>query len=67
MRSRKKRGKLPNKERAELACRLLRGLDVPEYDVPDEEVMDRMREADEDPSVMISFDELVEGLLDRGR
>lgn len=29
--------------------------------------MDRMREADEDPSVMISFDELVEGLLDRGR
>ncbi len=59
-------GKLPNQERAELACRLLRGLDVPEYDVPDEEVEARMREADEDPSVMIGFDELVEGLRHRG-
>jgi hypothetical protein len=54
--------KLPEEERASLASRLLHGLESPVYEVPDEEVIRRMREAEEDPSVMISFDELISGL-----
>lgn len=54
--------KLPEEERASLASRLLHGLESPVYEVPDEEVFRRMREAEEDPSVMISFDELISGL-----
>lgn len=59
--------KLPEEERASLASRLLHGLETPVYAVPDEEVSRRMREADEDPSVLISFDELVSGLRLRER
>jgi hypothetical protein len=63
----KEAAKLPEEERASLASRLLHGLETPVYAVPDDEVFRRMREADEDPSVMISFDELVSGLRPRGR
>lgn len=59
--------KLPEEERASLASRLLHGLETPVYEVPDEEVFRRMREADENPGVMITFDELVAGLRTRGR
>ncbi len=59
--------KLPEEERASLASRLLHGLETPVYAVPDEEVFRRMREADEDPSIMIGFEELVSGLRLRGR
>lgn len=58
--------KLPEEERAALASRLLHGLETPVYDVPDEEVARRVREGDEDPGVMITFDELVAGLRNRG-
>ncbi|MGL5019173.1 MAG: addiction module protein [Luteolibacter sp.] len=58
----KEAAKLPEEERALLASRLLHGLESPVYKVSDEEVSRRMREADENPSVMISFDELVSGL-----
>lgn len=54
--------KLPEEERASLASRLLHGLETPVYEVPDEEVFRRIREADADPSVLITFDELVAGL-----
>ena len=63
----KEAAKLPEEERASLASRLLHGLETPVYEVSDEEVFRRMREADEDPRVMISFDELVSGLRPRGR
>lgn len=53
--------KLPTKERADLAAWLLRSLDVPEHQVSDEEVRRRAREADDDPSVMITYDEWVAG------
>lgn len=59
--------KLPEEQRASLASRLLHGLESPVYAVPDEEVFRRMREADEDPNVLISFDELVSGLRLRAR
>ncbi len=62
----KEASKLPEEERASLASRLLHGLETPVYDVPDEEVFQRMREADKDPSVLITFDELVSGLRRRG-
>ena len=58
--------KLPEEERAPLASRLLHGLESPVYAVRDEEVRRRVREADGDPSVLITFDELVAGLQLRG-
>lgn len=58
--------KLPEEERASLASRLLHGLETPVYEVSDEEVARRVREGDEDPGVMITFDELVAGLRHRG-
>ena len=58
--------KLSEEERASLASRLLHGLESPVYDVSDEEVFRRMKEAEEDPSVLITFDELVAGLKRNG-
>lgn len=54
--------KLPEDERASLAASLLHGLEKPHYGISDEEVRRRMREADENPEVMITFDQLVSGL-----
>ena len=58
--------KLPEEERASLASQLLHGLETPVYCVSDEEVKGRMREADADPGVLITFDQLVAGLRRRG-
>jgi hypothetical protein len=57
--------KLSEEERASLASQLLHGLETPVYSVSDEEVRRRMREAEEDPTVMITFDQLVAGLRQR--
>jgi hypothetical protein len=59
--------KLSEEERASLASQLLHGLETPVYEVSDEEVTKRRREADSDPSVMMTFHELVTGLGNRGR
>lgn len=58
--------KLPEEERASIASQLLHGLESPVYDVSDEEVESRIIEADENPDVLITFDELVSGLRSRG-
>lgn len=58
--------KLSEEERASLASRLLHGLETPIYEVSDAEVARRVREANTDPSVLITFDELVAGLRHRG-
>lgn len=58
--------KLSERERALLAVQLLDGLGSPAYDVSDEEVFARVREGEEDPSVMLSFDQLLAGLKQRG-
>jgi hypothetical protein len=58
--------KLSEEERAALASRLLRSLESPVYEVSDQEVDARRREAEADPSVWITFDELVAGLKHRG-
>jgi hypothetical protein len=58
--------KLSEEERASLASRLLHGLETPIYEVSDDEVSRRVREAEADPSVLITFDELVAGLRHRG-
>lgn len=58
--------KLSEEERASLASRLLHGLETPVYEVSDEEVVRRMAEAERDPSVLLTFDELVGGLKKRG-
>jgi len=58
--------KLSEEERASLASRLLHGLETPVYWVSDEEVGRRRQEAEEDPNVLITFDELVAGLRQRG-
>ncbi len=54
--------KLTEEERATLASRLLHGLESPVYQVTDAEVAQRMEEAERDPSVLITFDQLVAGL-----
>ena len=58
--------KLPEEERASLASQLLHGLESPVYDVSDEEVKSRIIEADENPGVLVTFDQLVAGLRNRG-
>lgn len=58
--------KLTEEERASLASQLLHGLQTPVYEVADEEVLRRMQEAEADPSVLITFDDLVSGLKHRG-
>lgn len=54
--------KLPEEERASLAASLLHGLVKPHYRVADEEVLRRVHEAEENPDVMITFEQLVSGL-----
>ncbi len=58
--------KLTEEERASLASQLLHGLETPVYSVPDSEVRRRMAEAETNPSVLITFDELVAGLRHPG-
>ena len=58
--------KLSEEERASLASKLLHGLESPVYTVSDDEVSRRMEEAEKDPSGMITFNELVAGLKNRG-
>jgi len=58
--------KLSEEERASLASQLLHGLETPVYQVSDEEIRERIREADADPSVLITFDQLVAGLRRSG-
>lgn len=57
---------LDEKARAELASHLLRSLGPETESVSDEEVARRLEEAEADPSVMISHEELVAG-IERGR
>lgn len=57
---------LTEEQRASLASRLLHGLKTPEYDVSDEEVLQRQKEADADEKCLITFDELVSGLSQYG-
>jgi hypothetical protein len=54
--------KLTEEERASLASRLERT----SYQVPDSEILDRMDEAEKDPTVWLTFDQLVSGLKRRG-
>jgi hypothetical protein len=48
--------KLPEEARASIASRLIHSLDTVHHWVGDAEVFARQREAEEDPSVLISFD-----------
>ena len=59
--------KLPEAERAVLAAHLLHGLESPKHAVTDEEVARRKEEAEADPSVLVSFEEIVSGLKHRVR
>ena len=61
----KEASKLPEEEIAALASQLLHGLESPVYDVSDEEVKSRIIEADENPDLLITFDELISGLRSR--
>jgi hypothetical protein len=58
--------KLSEEERASLASQLLHGLETPVYAISDEEIRRRICEADADPTVMITFDQLVAGLRQGG-
>lgn len=58
--------KLTEDERASIASRIIHGLEKPRYWVDDEEVAKRMDEAEEDPSLMISFEEFKAGIVKSG-
>ncbi len=58
--------KLSEEDRASLASELLRGFDPPVYEVSDEEVELRVKEGEEDPSVLITSEEFEAGLKRRG-
>lgn len=58
--------KLLEEGRASLASQLLHGLETPVYSVSNQEVGRRMREAETDPTVIVTFDQLVAGLRPRG-
>ena len=62
----KEASNLSEEERASLASQLLHGLETPVYEVSNAEVARRLREAEVDPSVLITFDELVAALRHRG-
>ena len=57
--------KLSEEERASLASQLLHGLESPVYHISDLEISQRMREAENDPTVWLTFDQLVSGLKRR--
>lgn len=61
----KEASKLSEEERASLASRLLHGLESPVYHFSDMDVSQRMREAESDPAVWLTFDQLVSGLKRR--
>lgn len=52
---------MDEESRASLAARMLRSLPCP-GDVDDEEVSRRMREAENDPSILISHEEFLSGI-----
>jgi hypothetical protein len=54
--------RLSEEQRAALASRLLRSLESPVYEVSHGALEERRREAEADPSVWITFEELVAGL-----
>ena len=58
--------KLSEKQRVSIASQLLQGLESPKHSVSDDEVAERMQEATADPSVMISFDEFLDGIKRSG-
>ena len=61
----KEASKLSEEERASLASRLLHGLESPVYEVSDQEIVGRMKEAENDSSVWLTFDQLVSGIKRR--
>jgi hypothetical protein len=58
--------KLSDEQRASIASQLLHSLDVSHHYVSDDEVARRVDEAEQDPSVLISFDEFVSGIQRSG-
>jgi len=62
----KEASKLPESERALIASRLLHDLESPYHGVSDEQVAERIREADEDPDALISLNEFVQGIRRSG-
>ena len=62
----KEASRLDEDSRASLASRLLRSLPPPRVTVTDSEVLRRMKEAEENPAVMISHEELLSGLSHHG-
>lgn len=58
---------LTEAERASLASQLIHGLETPVHEISDQQVLERMQEAEKDPSVWLTFDQLVSGIKRRER
>jgi len=62
----KEASKLPEEARASIASRLIRSLETAHHWVSDEKVLARRQEAEENPDVLISFDQFVCGIKRNG-
>ncbi len=62
----KEASKLPEEDRASIASRLIHSLKAAHHWVSDEEVSARIKEAGDDPSVLIPFDQFVSGIKRSG-
>lgn len=58
--------KLDEESRASLASQILRSLKHPGVHVSDEEVFLRMKEAEEDPGILLTHNEFLAGIERRG-
>ncbi|MEO0416514.1 MAG: hypothetical protein AAF226_16335 [Verrucomicrobiota bacterium] len=57
---------LPTAEKAALASTLIESLPAPDYFVSDEEVVARMKEAERDPTVLLTEEEFLAGINRHG-
>lgn len=62
----KEASKLPEGERASIASQLFHGLESAHHWVSDEEVQERISEAEADPSVLLTLEEFTSGIERRG-
>ena len=62
----KEASKLPEAQQALIAARLLHDLENPYHGVSDEQVAERIREANKNPEALLSLDEFVKGIQRSG-
>jgi hypothetical protein len=62
----KEASKLPEEARASIAARLIHGLEAGHHHVDDSEILERISQAEADPSLLLSLDQFVSGIKRSG-